>query len=450
MSSADHRGGELLAMAVEAYGRGEFHAAVLAGEAALQVDPGNAVACNLLGLTAFALADHPAAVAHLQHALALDTRNAEYANNLGVVLHALGESAQARPAFEHALAVNPQMAQAANNLGSALEALGDDGGAIVNYLRALDIDPAYVEARDNLVLICARVAPQWHFPMMADGPRNAAYEAALARAAPGRRVLDIGSGSGLLAMMAARAGAASVTTCEMQPVIAAIARTIVAANGFADRIGACAMKSDQLEVGRDMAARAQVLVTETFSSGLLSERVLPTVEDAHRRLLTTDAVVLPRRAAAMGYLIGGAIVEHHLFAAGWKGLDLSAFDVLAPFKLGLHLDRLPHEVLSADFEILGFDLTQPPYPAERRQMEVRATAAGRCVGVAQWIRLELDEVETYENHPSTEAGVNGWMHVVYRFARPIEVAPGDRVPLIVGHNRTEIVVALGDTSAPAY
>jgi type II protein arginine methyltransferase len=143
----------------------------------------------------------------------------------------------------------------------------------------------------------------------------------------------------------------------------------------------------------------------------------------------------------MGYLVGGPIVEHHLFAAPWDGLDLSGFDVLAPQKLGLHLDRLPHEVLSADFEILGFDLMRPPFPAERRRMTVEATAAGRCVGVAQWLRLDLDEALTYENRPSNDAGANGWMHVLYRFTQPVDVAPGDQVGLIVGHNRTEIVVA---------
>jgi type II protein arginine methyltransferase len=299
-----------------------------------------------------------------------------------------------------------------------------------------------VEARDNLVLACARVAPQWHFPMMADDARNDAYEQALLRAAPGRRVLDIGSGSGLLAMMAARAGAASVTTCEMQPVIAATAATIIAANGLSDRVALRAKKSDQLVIGTDMPEPAEVLVTETFSSGLLSERVLPTLEDALGRLVAADAEVIPRRAAARGYLIGGAIIENHLFAARAGAFDLSAFDVLAPEKLGLHLDRTPHEVLSDDFELLGFDLASPPFPPERRLFEVAATRQGRCVGVAQWLRLDFGETAPYENRPGAYGGANGWMHVVYRFARPVEVSPGARLQLIASHNRTEITVAL--------
>ena len=57
--------------------------------------------------------------------------------------------------------------------------------------------------------------PTWYFSMLRDSARHKKYEAAFRRAIkPGSRVLDIGSGTGLFAMMAARAGAAEVITCE--------------------------------------------------------------------------------------------------------------------------------------------------------------------------------------------------------------------------------------------
>jgi type II protein arginine methyltransferase len=430
----------LFEAAANAYRQGDFSAASTFARAAIQAVP-TAPANNLVGLAEFSRGNHEEGVAFVQRAASLDPSSAEYPNNLGFMFHALGDFEKARAALDQALALDPAMANAANNLGLVLEKLGDDAAAIAWYRRALQIDPAFVEARDNLVVACAKVAPQWHFPMVADVPRNQAYATALARAAPGRRVLDIGSGSGLLAMMAVQAGAAHVATCEMQPVIAGVAQAVVRANAM-DEIAVFASKSTDLQLGRDLPSRAEVLVTETFASGLLSEGVLPTVEDAHARLLVPGAAIIPRRAAAVGYLVGGPIIEQHLFAAPWEELDLSALDMLAPSKLGVHLDRVPHEVLSDDFEIFGFDLTEHRFPAERRQFDVTATKAGRVVGVAQWIKLDMDGISAYENRPTPTAGANGWMHVVYRFDQPVDVSPGDHVPVIFSHNRTNIAIGL--------
>lgn len=56
--------------------------------------------------------------------------------------------------------------------------------------------------------------PQWHYDMLHDQQRNEAYETAIARAVATKRlgsqgpvhVLDMGTGTGLLSMFAARQG----------------------------------------------------------------------------------------------------------------------------------------------------------------------------------------------------------------------------------------------------
>jgi type II protein arginine methyltransferase len=408
----------------------------------LAQNPQNSLANHQMGLVAFAAGDLAAAERFLRLAATLDPDDADVQSNLGVVTKARGDLASAQDAFETAIRLRPQFAEAINNLGSVLEASGDDLAAIHCYRRALEIDPGYVDARENLNLVCGKAAPAWHFPMVADDERNAAYDAALRRAAPGKRVLDIGAGSGLLAMMAARAGAAEVTTCEVVEPIARVAAGIIEANGYAGRITLHAKHSERLEIGKDMAQRAELLVTETFASGVLSEAVLPTIEHARRHLLTESAAVIPRQAAARGYLVGGPAVEAQLFASRSTGFDLSGFDVLAPGKAGLHLDRLPHDVLSEDFELFRFDLMQTRFPVDRRRLSVTATRPGRCIGIAQWLWLQLDEQSTYENRPRQDAGANGWMHVLYRFRQPLDLEEGDQVVLLASHSRTALTVEL--------
>jgi type II protein arginine methyltransferase len=67
----------------------------------------------------------------------------------------------------------------------------------------MEIDPFQLNARINLDSALTNAVPTWHFSMMNDAPRNAAYDEAIRRVVPGRSVLDIGTGAGLLAMMAA-------------------------------------------------------------------------------------------------------------------------------------------------------------------------------------------------------------------------------------------------------
>ena len=151
--------------------------------------------------------------------------------------------------------------------------------------------------------------PAWHAAIIGDRARNEAYDAALRNAIePGMRVLEVGAGTGLLAMMAARAGAAEVVTCEINPLVAERARQIVAQNGYADRVRVIGKHSGDLKLGVDLSGPADVFVSEIISGSLLNEAVLPVMEDVVPRLLKPGAIVIPFRASirvALAYY-GGA------------------------------------------------------------------------------------------------------------------------------------------------
>ena len=72
---------------------------------------------------------------------------------------------------------------------------------------------------ESLENMKALVADQWHYRMLNDKERNEAYDGAIKRALqirPGATVLDIGGGTGLLSIFAARAGADHVYCCEVK------------------------------------------------------------------------------------------------------------------------------------------------------------------------------------------------------------------------------------------
>jgi len=411
----------------------------------LGANPEHAEANHFLGAIRFRQGRFEEALAFLKRAAATPRATAEMQNHLGATLNKLGRKKEAVEAFERALTIDPNYADALNNLGVLyLEAQkADEAGSA--FRQAIALNPNLLQAQANLQSTYRGVVPGWHFQMMNDRKRHEAYAAAINRAAPGKRVLDIGTGAGLLALMAARAGAASVTTCESVGLIAGRAREIIAMNGLSDRIAVIPKKSTDMSVPRDMPERAEVLVTETFASGLISEGVLPTVEHAHAQLLTQDATIIPRAASVMGYLAGGSALQDMLFAGEVAGFDLSGFNDFAPPMLAEALDTVPHQVLSDDAELMRFDLREKRFPVGGVRLALRATHHGVCVGIVQWIKLELDAHTKYENRPSTQAEFNRhWTHIVHRFRKLVTVAPGDIVPVLFRHDRSQIGIELLD------
>jgi predicted RNA methylase len=98
-------------------------------------------------------------------------------------------------------------------------------------------------------------------------------------------VVDIGTGSGILALMAAKAGAQHVFAIEGDPSLERAARKVVAANGRADAVTVVGRHSTQLKVGfgADVPTGADVIVTEIFDSWLLGEGMVPVMHDAVQR-----------------------------------------------------------------------------------------------------------------------------------------------------------------------
>jgi type II protein arginine methyltransferase len=428
--------------AFEHYNAGRMDEAAKLCRAVLAAKPDQPEVSHLLGVIFFRQGDTAAARDFLKRAADSPRATAEMHNNFGAVLNARGEFDLAADAFRHAIALKPDYPWAFNNLGVLYRDRKLPGAAIDAFKRAVALKPDFAEAKANLKAAYRDLIPAWHFTMLHDKHRNEVYEAAIRRAVKGKRVLEIGTGTGLLSMLAARAGAKSVVTCEAVDVIAERAREIVAQNGLKDRVKVVGKRSTDLVGGDDLPERAEVLITETFSSNLLDEGIIPTIEHAHEHLLAENALVIPAAASAFGFLVGGELLHDMLFVGRIKDLDLSAFNDFAPPNLAVSLGSMPHEVLSDDAALLRFDLNQRRFPPESRNVTLTATRAGTCVGVAQWIRIELDQEIAYDNRPSPDAANAHWSQLIYRFPRPVPVAPGDIVQIVASHDRTQIAVEL--------
>jgi SAM-dependent methyltransferase len=273
--------------------------------------------------------------------------------------------------------------------------------------------------------------PRWHFAMLNDAERNTAFEHALQQIdLRGKVVLDIGSGSGLLAMMAARYGAETVISCEVVRPIAAMAQQIVKLNGFADRIKIIPALSFDLAPEVHLPRPADVLVTETFDCGLVGEGVFPTVRHARKHLISPDAFILPAAAKITGRLLESHAIHRLNSVSLAAGFDVSAFNCFSTADyFPCRLMTWPHRFLSDLIDVFAFDFRNDPLTPRRRTINVKATAAGTAHGVAFWWQMTIGQGVVLTNSP--DKSESHWMQAVALFDRPLVVRRDEPVSLEV-------------------
>ncbi|MCQ6247378.1 50S ribosomal protein L11 methyltransferase [Streptomyces malaysiensis] len=130
--------------------------------------------------------------------------------------------------------------------------------------------------------------------MIKDERRMNRYSEAVRRYAPGRTVLDIGTGQDAVwALAAARAGARHVWAVEVIPRSAQIARKNIEQAGFADRITVVEGLSTEIELPEPV----EMCVSEIIGTLGGSEGAGRVLRDARERLVRPGGVFIPHRSA---------------------------------------------------------------------------------------------------------------------------------------------------------
>nr|CAH7724015.1 unnamed protein product [Callosobruchus chinensis] len=315
--------------------------------------------------------------------------------------------------------------------------------------------------------------------MLHDTERNQLYEAALKSAiktmhSKGKtaNVLDIGTGTGLLSMMAVRNGADTVTACEAFKPMSHCALKLIARNGFKDKIKVIPKRSTELKVGEDLKQRCNILVTEVFDTELIGEGALSTFKHAHQELLEKDCIIVPQSAT-----IYAQVVECPL-AQNWNKLK-HIFDndgevlIQVPDSIrscagsasvhDIQLSQLPESAINtiiSPMPVLKFDWSgRTPFIFECSTI---STANAERDGLAQvvfmWWDLQMDTDGKYIlscaprwAHPLTKIDANAkipwrdhWMQAVYYLPKELKVTKGQELGLISCHDEYSLWFNLVD------
>ena len=128
-----------------------------------------------------------------------------------------------------------------------------------------------------------------HRTMICDRVRTGAFRRAIdAVVRPGDIVLDLGAGTGILSMFAARAGAARVYAVE-RTTVAVLAQELAATNGVAEIVQV--IHGDIMDI--ELPERVDVIVSEWLGGFGIDEGMLVPVIAARDRWLKPGGIIDP-------------------------------------------------------------------------------------------------------------------------------------------------------------
>lgn len=128
----------------------DYQRAADAYQAALAINPNDALAASGLGWILQYQEKYEQSVAQFEQALTIDASNDVIYNGLGWSLYNLDKFDQAEPNFRRAIELAPDYASPHYGLGLTLEKQGRTDEARAEFQKTLDLDPSYTSAQDAL------------------------------------------------------------------------------------------------------------------------------------------------------------------------------------------------------------------------------------------------------------------------------------------------------------
>ncbi len=137
---------------------------------------------------------------------------------------------------------------------------------------------------------------QYHQLMLADGVRNKLlYEAIRENVSSETNFLDIGAGTGVWAILAAKLGAKRVVAIEIEETLIPVIFRQAQENGVADKIEIIHGNSDDVKI----RGRFDVIVSELFGHNALGEQTTKSFVNLRNRFLAPGGVLIPQKMAML-------------------------------------------------------------------------------------------------------------------------------------------------------
>lgn len=261
---------------------------------------------------------------------------------------------------------------------------------------------------------------QW---MIEDRVRTEAFDAAIRQVVrPGDVVLDFGCGLGILAIMAARAGARRVYAVDRLPIVR-LAQAIAKKNGMGDICFIFAPGE-----GFALPEKVDVIVSEWLGQFALREGMLGPLCAARDAHLKPGGRMIPERVTMKAALVSASRYHERrrFFQSTPYGIDFSPV-AHWPFSEVTPEGFLPEDLLSPAATMAELDLATISGIPASVEGEITPEREAEVYGIAGWFEADLGSGVRLDTAPS--APETHWQPLYFAFEEPLQVAPSRPVRL---------------------
>lgn len=243
-----------------------------------------------------------------------------------------------------------------------------------------------------------------HRRMIGDHVRTEAFARAIEEVVrPGDRVLDVGTGTGILAMLAARAGAGSVVAVDYAE-IAQTAANLVKANGLSETVRVFQGAAQELELPD--GGQVDLIISEWLGNLAFVENMAADLLPARDRLLAEGGRMLPSAVELYLAPIGDPILYHTDGPGFWRGMvagfDYASLEAKEQSQGRVLQTRIEPATLLAEPDSMGrMDMASDPLEVAFSQGSLRFEVERDAVldGFAGWFVAELSPSVRLDTSP---------------------------------------------------
>lgn len=277
----------------------------------------------------------------------------------------------------------------------------------------------------------------FHALMLGDRVRMIAFHRAIQEAvSPGSIVVDLGTGTGILAQWALEAGAARVYGIDFNQSVLDTAIHRITAAGLSSRFHPIHGMSFDVE----LPERADVIISETLGNIADNEGCVRILTDARARFLTATGIIIPSKVES--YLVPVAAVRAHdsvsrdLIRGGDESLTCQArlrqlgvasrfdtyYDTIIPWSSHLATPRLARTYEFAAAETAEYTISLPF--AIRHDGTFTGFKGYFVANLSDTVAMDISGDDIKHGTAS-----DSWKHCYLPIENPVEVRQGDRLTL---------------------